>query len=188
MASRPSIFRKDALEHYQRKQEQDILPRYITPSVFACTWIFFCVLLLVGVFAWCGKVPTYLNGSGTILSPPVSSKITSSNNEAIVLFLPATDAPRVHPGEAVHIQVASMGTPFSSTIESVEPKILSPANVQQRFMPTSAVLNTINQPTIIAIVKPVTTLANANYTESVLTAQIQDGSQNIFSLLCNTTS
>lgn len=43
-----SIFRAEALQRYRESQEKVVLPRWVSPRVFAYLWILALLLLLLG--------------------------------------------------------------------------------------------------------------------------------------------
>jgi hypothetical protein len=59
-----SLFREKALQEYRRRQERDILPHSITPSILILLYLLLLLLLvLAGVFIWLGDVSLFTSGS-----------------------------------------------------------------------------------------------------------------------------
>ncbi|SRR6266567_1390220 len=180
--SRRSIFRDSAMKHYMQKQEKDILPRVVSPPVFVFLWILLGFLTMAGLLAWWGEVPTYESGSGIILEEKSHSK--SGNSEAIaVIFLPASSAPKLRTGLPIQLQIGSTGSRFTSTIERIEPGILSPSEARTRYAFASGVSQVLTQPSVLATVRLGSTISARTYAGSLVSAQVQVGLRRPLSLL-----
>jgi hypothetical protein len=171
-----AIFRSKALEKYVQSREKNVLPRLVAPPVFALSWVVLAALTAAGLVAWLGQVPLYATGSGLVLDQ--SATAAQGNDEAVaVILLPAASAIHLHTGLPVQIQVGMSGPPLSRTIDSVDPNILSPDEVRQRYM--LAVFG----PSLVATVRLGQRYSSRLYAGSVVHAQIQVGSQRLLSLL-----
>lgn len=176
------IFREEALKQYMRKQEKDVLPRFISPPVFLCIWalLFLCIIAIF--LAWWTQIPFFVNGPGIVQAADTSAR--ENNHTAIVfVFLPATDARSVHAGLPVQLQVTSAGPRFPGTIASVTSAPLSPDDIRKRYALGDAASQLPSQPAIVLIVKPEVALSYQTYAGSLVSARIQVGSQRVLSLL-----
>jgi hypothetical protein len=179
---RKTIFRQSALKAYKQNMEKDVLPRLISTPIIVCLWLLLVVLLAAGFFAWFAQVPTYVAGSGIILS---GEDILQNDHGNIVgvVFLPANQSAQIQRGQPVDIQVGSTDMHVQSTIAQVEPGIMSPEAVRQHYQLGAVGADLVTQPSVVAIIKLDTVLPDTAYTGSLLTARIQTGSQRLFALL-----
>ncbi len=165
-----------------QRQEKDILPRLVSPRIFAYLWILLSLLMFGGLLAWWTEIPTFVAGSGVILMQKPSS--TSGNGqEVVLLFLPATYVSQVHVGQPVQLQIDSSGPQFSSAISHVESGIISPSDARKQYALDGAISQTLTQPSIAVTVQPIKALTAHRYTGSLVNAQVQVGSYRVLSLL-----
>jgi len=176
------IFRQSAILAYKRNLERDVLPRLVSTPILVCLWLLLAVLIVAGFFVWYAQVPTYVSGSGIILSGENIPQPQYRNMVALVFLAPDQSA-HVEAGQPVDIQIGSAGMHVHSTIAQVEPGIMSPDAVRQRYQLSAVGAELVTQPSIVAIVKLDTVLSDATYTGSLLTASIQTGSQRLLALL-----
>lgn len=180
--SRHPLFREKALKQYMQKQEKDILLRPVSPPVFACSWILLCLFLLAAFLAWWQEVPTFVEGSGVILAQGQANTATS-DKAVILIFLPATYAGQIRSKLPVRVQIGSEGPELSSTVEHVEPGIISPTEARKRYLLDSDTAQILTQPSIALTVMPETALPAHGYAGSLVSAQVQIGSRRVLSLL-----
>jgi hypothetical protein len=165
---------------YKRNMEKDVLPRLISTPIIVCLWLLLLVLLAAGFFTWYAQVPTYVSGSGIILTRGDILQNEYGNIVGVV-FLPANQSAQIRRGQPVDIQVGSEGMHVQSTIAQVEPGIMSPEAVRQRYQLGAVGADLVTQPSVVAIIK--LALPDTTYAGSLLTARIQTGSQRLFALL-----
>lgn len=180
--SRHPLFREKALKQYMQKQEKDILLRPVSPPAFACSWILLCLFLLAALLAWWQEVPTFVEGSGVILAQG-QANTTTSDKAVILIFLPATYAGQIRSKLPVRVQIDSGGLELSSTVEHVEPGIISPTEARKRYRLDSDTAQILTAPSIALTVMPKTALPAHTYAGSLVSAQVQIGSRRVLSLL-----
>ena len=176
-----SIFRDQAIKSYIERREKDVLPQLVAPPVFLFLWILLGLLMTAGLLAWLAQVPIYLEGSGIILEQQPPS--ASGQSEAVALiFFPALSASKVRLGLPIQLQVGSTGPFFTEKIDQVEPGIISPSEARKRYMLDNSVSQMLTQPAVVVRVRLGTTIPAHMYAGSVLSAQVQVGSQRVLSL------
>jgi hypothetical protein len=162
--------------------EKDVLPRLVSTPIIVCLWLLLAVFLAAGLFAWYTQVPTYVSGSGVILSEGNTLQ-TEYGNMVGVVFLPADQSAQVRVGQPVDIQIGSEGVHVQSMIAQVEPGVMSPEIIRQRYQLDAGDASLVTQPSVVAIIKLDTVLSDTTYAGSLLTARIQTGSQRLLALL-----
>jgi hypothetical protein len=162
-----SIFREEALQRYIRSREKSILPRFTTPPILLFFWCLLIIFLIGGAFAWFEQVPVYATGDGVVPD-------TGSN---AFIFIPYSPSLALHVGEPVQVQIGSTGTQLPGKVTSTDLHQFSPAQVRQRYQVQVA------GPVVIIIVSLGPTFSAQTYAGSVLSAQVQVGSQRLISFL-----
>lgn len=176
-----SIFRDQAIKSYIGRREKDVLPQLVAPPSFLFLWILLGLLMTAGLLAWLAQVPIYMEGSGVILEQQPPS--ASGQSEAVALiFFPALSASKVRAGLPIQLQIGSTGPSFTGKIDQVEPGIISPSEARKRYMLDNSVSQMLTQPAVVVRVRLGTTIPAHMYAGSVLSAQVQVGSQRVLSL------
>lgn len=181
MAER-SVFRQDAVQAYERGRNKDVVPRLITWPIVACLWVLIGLFIAAGFVAWRVEIPTYVDGSGVLVSASKAGE-SGGDGTVAVLFLPPAQAAQVHEGLPVDIQIGSTGLHVPCEIEQVRPGVFSPDTVQASYGLSGPELAAITQPSGILVVKPYTSLPASQYSGSLITARVQTGSQRLLALL-----
>jgi hypothetical protein len=181
-ASKRTIFRNKAMQHYTQSREKDILPRFVAPPVFIFLWILLGLLFIATVLAWLEQVPTYVTGSGVVLDQGVGTQ--NGGNEAVaVVFLPATTSLKVTAGQPIQVQVGSSGPQLSGTIATVKPGVLSPSQARQQYGLNGSLAQVITQPSVAVTVQLGPGFSTQTYAGSIVNAQVQVGTRRVLSLL-----
>lgn len=181
-ASKRTIFRHKALQQYEQSRNKTVLPRYVSPPIFVCLWILLGLLIIAGVAAWLGQVPTYVAGSGVVLDP--GSTTQQGGNEAVaVVFVPATPSLTLRPGLPVQLQIGSTGPQVASTITTVEPGIVSPNEARDRYALGGVASAVITQPSVVVTARLGPSIPAQAYAGSIVSAQVQVGTRSVLSLL-----
>ncbi|HZO73022.1 MAG TPA: hypothetical protein VFB60_12545 [Ktedonobacteraceae bacterium] len=178
---RRSLFREDAIRRYMQRREKDVFPRLVSPPVFLCAWLLFGLLLLAGLVAWWAEIPTFVDGSGIVLTPEQTRRFPNAAT-SILIFLPQVYAAQIHTGQPVRIQVDADEPEILSRIEHIEPGIISPAAARQRYALDSEEGQAIDQPSIVILAQPRQKLDSSVYAGSLVQAQVQVGSRRVLSL------
>ena len=184
--SKRNIFRKKALQHYSESRQKEVLPRLVSPPVFAFFWILLVLLMVAGITAWLVRVPTYVVASGIVLDHPLTQSSQGSDAAVVVVFLPASRSAHVQAGQPILLQIGSTGTQFSSRVDRVEPGILSPSQARQRYGLDSATAQVITGPSLALTVSLGPAFPAQQYAGSIVSAQLQVGTQRVLSLLSGT--
>ena len=177
-----SIFREKAIQEHIQKQEKDILPHFVSPSLFICSYVLLFLFLLTGLWTLWREVPVFATGSG-IVSSKGSADISRKHTVRIVLFLPAQYASHIRRGTYAQIEIEAARQQVAGTVTSIETGIINPDEARKRYKLTSAAMQTIPQLSIATIITPVATHIPHLYAGDSVSAQVQIGSQRMFSLL-----
>jgi hypothetical protein len=174
------FFREKALKEYMQRQEKDFLPRFLSPYITILSYLLLFLLLLIGLYAWWGKVPLSISGSGVVLINRPAHALR--NDEMVIaLFIPAKYVSQLHPGEDVELHIEPAGRQFSSAIKYVETTIISPDEARKQYMLNGGATQVIPQSSVVAILRPVATSAPHLEPGDFVSAQVHIGSQSILS-------
>ncbi len=176
--TRRVIFREEALHHYQKGQEQIVLPRFITPPTIAILWCLVIFILIGSVTSWFWRVPAYVTTLGE-----VGMQQADGQQEMFVLLIVSTDQiSRIHVGLPVQLQVGQSGPQWQQHITSFDATLLSPEQIRSGYHLDNAASLLVEQPSAVALVQVAPSLATP-YSGSIVQAKIQTGTQRIISLL-----
>jgi hypothetical protein len=174
------LFREHAMQHYLQNREKDILPHFVSPPIFVCAWIMLGLAIGLGLFATTQKVPIQVGGMGIVLAREQNDAF--GGNGGVLLFLPVSEAKLVRVGEPSQLQIGLTGPSYSSTIAQVDPELLSPNEIYERYGLNCSALPMISDPSVVAHVRLAPSLSSHLYAGSPVRAQIQVGTQRILSL------
>jgi len=185
VSSRSPLFRQQALEYYVQSREKAILPRLARPPVFLLLWTLLSLAALAMTVAWFGRVPVYISGSGIVIEHTIIQNGQSVNMPIALVFVPAAPAHALplHAGTPVLLQIGTQGQSFTTTVDEVEPAVLSPDEIQKRYAPGSRVSSMITGPSMIVSVQLGPAFASQGYAGSLVNAQVQVGSTSVLSSL-----
>ena len=178
--SQRPLFREPAWQHHLQKREKDILPHFVSPPTFVCIWIILCLAVVVGTIAGTQKVPVLVDGVGVVLAQE-QNRAFEGKGEAVLVFLPASEAKLVHVGEPSRLQIGPTGPSYSSTIAQIEPGLLSPNDIYKQYGVLCSTMLTITEPSVVVHVRPVPSLSSHLYAGSPVRAQVQIGTQHLLS-------
>src|SRR5690349_1887439 len=142
------IFRQKAWKAYVDKQEQAVLPRFVTPRVFVFCWLLFALLLSAGGLAWWETVPVYTAGSGILLEQPLASHPASHEMVALI-FVSASHALSIQQGASIHLQVDKAGPDGNGLVERVESSLISPQDARRRYSLNGTAALLITRPSMV---------------------------------------
>jgi hypothetical protein len=182
MTSRRQFFRKEALEHYARSREKDILPRSVAPPVFLFFWILLGLLLAATLLAWQVQVPTYAAASGFIAQDGQPGIQPAGETQA-VLFVPADLSPTLRAGQSLTLEVALTGQTLAGTITTVRPGVITPDAARQQYALTGDLALVITQPSVVVTLNLGAALPQGIFAGNSLIAQVQVGTRSVLSLL-----
>lgn len=169
-----SIFRPDAIKHYTQNRDKDILPRFVSFPVSVFLWLLLALFIVAGVLAWSTSMPVYANGAGTVLHEK------NEDASVVTFFSPSL---QVRPGLRVLVHVGATGPYIHGKIVQVLPYHISPYVARQRYELAGSSASTINQPSIVALIKLDRNVPLRNYAGTTVTVRVEIGSQRVISLL-----
>lgn len=172
------LFRNEALQHYFQGKEKYSLPRFMPFPIAIFLWILLGLSLTIGACAWHEEVPIYITGPGIILIQNHTTPLTQDGSIGAIFLQPA-QATKLHPGQAVFVQMVTGTQEISSTIERIEPGVSSPADVQQTYGLNS---NFVTTPSVVAIIN-LQHIPASIFAGSVLVAHVQTGSRRFISFI-----
>lgn len=178
------IFRKEALQHSLQQRERQNLSRFLPFPVLICLWIVIAALLMTGYVAWNTQLPTYTSGAGIIvsqqaLSPSHGTNIHMHPTAEAVIFLSAEQAANIHKGQHITLTIGGGQLAISSTVQQISEQVMSPQVLNQRYGQGNMM---VTQPSRVVLTM-VPTIDLKTYTGSMVTAQIETGSQKILTML-----
>jgi hypothetical protein len=183
-SNRP-IFRAQAARRYLQRQEETILPRFISPRIFVYLWILAGLLVAGGLVVWLARLPVYVPGVAVIVE---NNGIVQDSDDEVVLiaFLPPQNLSRLRVGQRVFLQFTPAGERSSRAIIAVESQVISPATVPGRYGLGSEAAQAVIRPAAVAIARlqPIPTdLPTTTYIGSVYPINVEVGSRRALSLL-----
>jgi hypothetical protein len=181
--SRRRIFRESAMKHYVQQREQDLLPSTVSVPFFAIAWILLVLFLLVGLLAWSAELPTVVTTAGIVTQTTGQQSSSLSANAQALVFFPASNAPLLHAGQPIQIQIGTTGPHLNSTITQVEPGIISPTDARSRYGLDTGAAQVLTEPSVVVIVNLDPTISVRTYAGTTIHAQVQVGSHSLLSQL-----
>jgi hypothetical protein len=124
-----SIYRDEALSHYQRRKDKPVLPYFFASHTSNCRYLLFFILLCNVWFLFQARIPVYVDGSATI----VSQDRSTGERPTIIILFPPEYLNRVQVGQTLFLQTNSGDDRIHSSIARVEPQPSDAAALQQRF-------------------------------------------------------
>lgn len=168
--SERSIFRRKAYEHYVQGQHKFVLLRLVSPPVFLFLWLLVGLLGLSGLVAWWGRIPVYTSGQSVIEE--------HEGNVVAIVFVAPEQLSKLRNGQQVQIEV---GPGLPGTVATVEPEILSPSEIRQRYRLEGATALAVTRPSAVVTVR--LALPSAGYAGSLGLARIETGTRRALSFL-----
>jgi len=205
------LFRSNAVKHYMQGREKHTFPRFISLPITIFLWTLLALFIVAGALVWGEQVPTYTTTQGIVVVQPTtqpSGKVVSTTGKQVlamgtvvptigkpvpameklmsstvmgIFFFPPARVNILHVGMPIRLHVGPSGAQLSSQIASIEPDAMSPIALRSRFHLENYPLLTA-QPASVVIVR-LNSASAAAYAGSILTADVQVGSQSLISLL-----
>lgn len=167
-----TIFREQALQHYRRGRDKDVLPRFVAPPTFLGLWIVLSLCLVAGWLAWNIRVPVYVAGSGVV---------ALSGEAQAVLFLAADQQQSIHVGEPVQVQIGATGPRLLRPITAVASTLLSPEEARQDYHLDGTLALLVTAPSVVIVVALGASVPVSAYAGSIVSAQVQVGNVRLLS-------
>jgi hypothetical protein len=198
------IFRSNAIKHYMEGREKHEFPRFISLPITILLWTLLALFVAATVLVWSEHVPTYVTTQGIVVvqsAAQPSSKSVSTTGKSVsvtgksaaatgklvpttsmvVFFIPPVQVQNLQTGTSIRLNIGSSSQQINSQITSIEPGVMSPAALRSLFHLENTSLS-ITQPSMVVEVKLDPVLATT-YAGSVVTANLQVGSQRLIALL-----
>ncbi|MDP9368255.1 MAG: hypothetical protein M3Q03_08275 [Chloroflexota bacterium] len=178
-----TIFRPEAIQRRARAANQIVLPRFTTPLAAMCIWLLVGLLGAGGVAAWLARVPVTVSAPAALVT---TTDRSAGDLEEVVglVFLPPPLATPMRPGREVVLVIGD--ETLHGVLESVEPRISGPAEVQQRFSLSGAAAQAVSQPSLVGLVQIEPRpggLPATSYVGSTGRAEVSGGTRRLASFL-----
>jgi len=172
------IFRKNALKYYMQNKDKTVLPHFISPPIMFLLWCLLGLLVLSVSVIWLWRVPVYLNEVGEIGT-------TSGTAQApvVVVLLTQSQLSQIHPGMSAQLTLGAGGLQWQQSIVAINPKLMSPSELRQRYGLDTSVNLLVIQPSAVALIPVRFALPLRLYQGSIVQVKIQVRSQRLISLL-----
>src|SRR6266568_1665751 len=174
-----SIFRERAIEKYMRRQEINVVLRLVSPRVSVFLWALCLLFFAVGVLAWSIQTPVVASGQGIV----IQQNANRVNQTVVLLLLPTNQLPNLRVGQSVSVTINAMSASFNSTIQNVEPKVMSPNDIRTQFKVPASLAQVVTGPFAVAIANVVPASQAATYLGSESQVTVQVGSESALSML-----
>ena len=174
-----SIFRERAIEKYMRRQEINVVLRLVSPRVSVFLWALCLLFFAAGVLAWSIQTPVVASGQGLV----IQQNANRVNQTVVLLLLPTNQLPNLRVGQSVSVTINAMSASFNSTIQNVEPAVMSPNDIRTKFNVPASLAQVITGPFAVAIANVVPASQAATYLGSESQVTVQVGSESALSML-----
>jgi hypothetical protein len=195
MINNRSIFRQQALEHYQHIQMPKTLPRFTSPLTIFWYWVLFFIFIGSVLSIWSLNVPVYEQGSGGIRNLTASELKTyglpvSGDSERVtaIMFFPRQSTVTLHNGSSVSILITGVLQPMIGKVEHIDAVTLTPGEARQRYQLGASVPSNLPQTSIVAFIGFSSAVVNGKYDGARATASYQIGTVAVLPLLLKTVS
>jgi hypothetical protein len=174
-----SIFRENALKHYMHNGEKTVLPRFISPPIIILLWCLLGLIVFSAGLAWFWRVPVYLNEIGEI------GARTGGTSQApvVVVLLAQSQVSLLHSGMSAQLSVGAKGPQWQQSITTINPTLMSPSQLRQRYSLDASVDLLVTQPSAVALIPVQVALPLHSYLGSIVQIKIQIKTQRLISLL-----
>ncbi len=174
MSDSSTIFRQEAVDRYNERREQQVLPRYIRPKMFLFFWVLVGLLVTGFCAAWFAQLPIYVTGQGIVVAADGEIDmliITPANTEQLTadytVWFTGIDAER-----------------HASEILTVETAVQSPYTIQSAYPNYVSILSTmVQQPSRVATATFDDASLDALYLGSQHQVEIEVGSQRLIAMV-----
>lgn len=174
-----SIFRERAIEKYMRRQEINVVLRLVSPRVSVFLWALCLLFFAAGVLAWSIQTPVVASGQGLV----IQQNANRVNQTVVLLLLPTNQLPNLRVGQSVSVTINAMSASFNSTIQNIEPAVMSPNDIKTKFNVPASLSQVITGPFAVAIANVVPASQASTYLGSESQVTVQVGSESALSML-----
>lgn len=184
MHNKYSIYRTEAVRQYVKKNERVALPKLVSPKTIYILWVIAGVLISAGAFGLLAKVPVYASAIAVVVGKDGSSE-EGPPALAVLVCLSSEELTRLKSGQRVTFVIGKSNQSVSGPIFAIEPNVLSPKTVQERFRLSSGTGSHISEPKAVALARwrPEPTGPSVDsLIGSVYDARVEVGSRRVISL------
>ncbi len=181
-----SIFRKRAIEKYMRRKEMHVILRLVSPPMFLFLWVLLLLAVCGGVLVALIQVPVLAPGKGIVVQQVMQQKVNTKQNaqQIIVLLLLSPDQQKnLKAGQPVSISIMAANITFNSTVENVQPMVMSPTDIRNQYNLSVPLAQTISGPSMVASATVQPASLAKTYLGSECDVQVKIGSQSVLSLV-----
>ena len=147
-----TIFREDAVRRYGQRQQETVLPHYLSVRPPHALWILLIVLVLSGVLTWLVQLPIRVSALAMVVEPPPSGQGVQ-DEIALAVLLPAAYHTQLHAGRFLFLQFDPADAWLRRPIIAVESRLWGPQEIQQQFKLNANPMPIAVQPATVAIVR-----------------------------------
>jgi hypothetical protein len=174
-----SIFRERAIEKYMRRQEINVVLRLVSPRVSGFLWALCLLFFAAGILAWSIQTPVVASGQGIV----IQQNANRVQQTIVLLLLPTNQLPNLHAGQSVSVTINAMSASFNSTIQNVEPTVMSPNSIRTQFNIPASLAPVVTGPFAVATANVVPASQASTYLGSEGQVTVQVGSESALSML-----
>lgn len=131
MHTHRSIFRTEALQHYQQFFEKSVLPRFSKPVHITLLWglVLFC--LLCGMVVGLARVPAYV--PGYIAASEIPGGLLDNRHASWTVLVPARHLSLLRLGQTINLQDQGDKRITKGVITKIESQVISPETAHLKF-------------------------------------------------------
>lgn len=180
---RTSIYRRKALRRYLQNQQKIVFLRLVQPKLFRYFWLLLVGLAVVATIAWRTRVPVTIDGVGLVAGLRDSQPARSAD---LVLLFPPSRLERIRPKQRVLVRNGEAAPTLFGRIEDVEPQVMSPDAIRERFALSGALAAGITGPAAVATARTQAELGGlpaAAFSGARSPVELEVGSRNLLSLV-----
>ncbi|GER89566.1 hypothetical protein KDW_37280 [Dictyobacter vulcani] len=171
-------YRERALEHYAQQNQTTVLPRLISLRTALYLWIVLAILLVAVVVSWFGRIPVFTTGSGIVLG-----QSTDQTDQGLYAFLSPAQRTHMRVGQTVQVQLGNSGPAFTTVLEWVSPRVITPSVARQHFVLGSRAWGVLIEPAVVVKLMTPPGFSLRAFSGSVITVRLQVGSRPVLALI-----
>jgi hypothetical protein len=145
-----SIFRKEAVEKHLHEQENQVLPKFVSPRLFLCLWVIFGLFSGLGVWLCFAEVPMFVSGRGMIVDQDKRIGCQGEKPCIVAFFAPDMQS-RLIAGKKLTIKQKNQRQWLDQPIIILASKVLSPTEIRKRYHEKSSGMPLPDQPSAVAV-------------------------------------
>ncbi len=164
-----------------RKQEKHVVLRLVSPRMFFSLWLLIILAISGGALVWSIQEPVLIQGKGLVVQTKTTGK-TAPKIVVLLLFSPDQQS-SLKAGQPVTITITNASMTFTSSIQTVEAGVMSPAAIGTQINVQLPLVQTLSGPAVVALAPVEPTAQAQTYLGSQCQVEVQIGSRSALSLL-----